>query len=88
MKFTTALLLGLLVGCSEARLPPLTPADRVKYTVEALEAACGAYLSSPEPREPNLDELCKTVVKPPAVSQAPAADAGGRVASDTGGREG
>lgn len=68
------LFLGLAVlavaGCL-SQVPTLTPAERVKYGVEALEASCGVYLSSDGPREPNLDELCKAIAKPPAVSAVP-----------------
>ncbi len=87
------LLAPLLVACGSNPLESVTPADRVKYTIEALEAACGAYLSSASSHEPNLDELCKSVVKPVEVVPAPAPAApppvasgeGGRVALDAGG---
>jgi hypothetical protein len=58
----------LVTACSGNPLASMTPADRVKLGIEALEASCGAYLSSDGPREADLDELCKAIVKPPAAA--------------------
>lgn len=70
-------LLALCTSCAGAQLPKLAAADRVRLGVEVVEQACGVYLSSDEPRQADLDEFCKAIVKPPAVAPDPAPAGGG-----------
>ncbi len=48
-------LLSLVCGCSS-----LSRADRVRYGLEGIKAACEIYVSYPAevPRQPELDEIC------------------------------
>ncbi|WP_206688629.1 hypothetical protein, partial [Streptococcus pseudopneumoniae] len=53
-----------LSGCTN---PPLTPADRVRYGVEALRVACGAYLQT-DGRDENLRAVCDQFILPERVT--------------------